>query len=213
MKKYFYKIRPWLLSKADNLRYSKEYYYTRIFHKYDRLEAYLALYRKCRTQESFKTASVISFLDGLRSGAGIKEVVSMLPTVRHDILNNEALPVKVVFYKMLIGEYRVKCHIHFFDGKMFLCSYTFSNLKEGDPEKITATLQKKYLPDVAGYSGQVIADPDGNCIYVEKGVELSINYLSLQDGMSTEMQRFCEEQERKQEKRVSAGETEVFNSL
>lgn len=201
------------MSKADNFRYSKEYYSTRIFHKYDRLEAYVALYQKCRTKERFNTTSGIRFLDGVRSGAGMKEVVSALPTVRHDILTNEALHIKVVFYKMVIGEYRVKCHIHFFDGKVFLCSYTFSYLKQGDPEKITATLQKKYLPDVASYSGQVITDPDGNCIYVEKGVELTINYLSLQDGMSVEMLRFQGEQERKQEKKASAGEAEVFNRL
>lgn len=201
------------MSKAEDFRYSKEYYYTRIFHKYDRLEAYLALYHKCRTNENFKTTSGISFLDGIRSGAGIKEVVSMIPSVRHDILNNEAHHIKVVFYKMVIGDHRVKCHIHFFDGKMFLCSYTFSYLKEGDLDKITATLQKKYLPDIVNYSGQIITDPDGNCIYVEKGVELTINYLSLQDGMSTEMLHFREEHESKLEKKASAGETEIFNSL
>jgi hypothetical protein len=201
------------LSKAKDFRYSKDYYYTRIFHKYDTLEAYLALYTKCATHAGLKTTTGISFLKGVKSGATAKEVLSHLPTVRNEILSNGAIHVKVIFYKMFIGPYRVKCHIHFFEDKMFLCSYTFSYLKEGEPQKVMAILQKKYLPGTERYSGEVISDPDGNCICVEAGLELTINYLSLTDGLHTAMMNYREALARHEVEKMSVGETEVFNSL
>jgi hypothetical protein len=213
VKRYLFKIRPWLLSKAEDLRYSKAYYYTRIFHKYDTLEAYLALYTKCATHASVKTTTGISFLKGVRSGATVKEVLCHLPVVRNEILSNGALHVKVIFYKMFIGPYRVKCHIHFFEDKMFLCSYTFSYLKEGEREKVMAILQKKYLPTIERFAGEVISDPDGNCIYVDAGLELTFNYLSLNDGLCTAMTNYRDELAREKVEKMSLGETEVFNSL
>lgn len=201
------------MSKAEDFRYSKAYYYTRIFHKYDTLEAYLSLYTKCATHASLKTTTGISFLKGAKSGATVKEVLSHLPAARNEILSNGAIHVKVIFYKMFIGPYRVKCHIHFFEDKMFLCSYTFSYLKEGEREKVMAILQKKYLPTIERYAGEVISDPDGNCIYVEAGLELSINYLSLTDGLHTAMMSYREALARQEVEKMSLGETEVFNSL
>lgn len=201
------------MSKAEDFRYSKAYYYTRIFHKYDTVEAYLALYAKCATHAGLKTTTGISFLKDVKSGATVKEVLSHLPTVRNEILSNGAIHVKVIFYKMFIGPYRVKCHIHFFEDKMFLCSYTFSYLKEGEREKVMAILQKKYLHTTEHYSGEVISDPDSNCIYVESGLELTINYLSLTDGLHTAMMNYREALARQEVEKMSLGETEVFNSL
>jgi hypothetical protein len=206
-------MRPLLLATAEDFKYSKEYYSSRIFRKYDRLDAYLALYIKCDKPENLKTATEIGFLKGLKFGAGIKEVISALPSPRYEVLDNGAFKIKVIFYKIVIGEYRVKCHIHFFDDRMFLCSYTFSYLKEGEQEKVTGILKKKYLPDMPVYSGQTISDGYGNCICLDTSVDLTFNYLSLKDGLYEGIRQYKEEADNQKEERISANEEDLFNRL
>ena len=212
MKRILSGIRPWFWPRSTDYRYSKAYYHTRIFHKYDRLESYLSLYQKCREHGPSVTQEEISFLKTLEFGALMKEVTSALPS-RYEVLSNKADRIKVIFYKLFIGKYRAKCYIHFFEDRMFLCSYVFSHLKEDEQESVMATLQKKYLPALATYSGGLISDANGNCIYVEKELELAVNYLSLNDGVNRSMKRYQEELQRKQHDELHAGEEDLFNRL
>lgn len=219
MKRYLHKIRstiirPWLLRQSGYFNYSSAYYQARILHKYDSPGAYLALYEKCLNAESLKTDVDIHFLDGVDFGANLKQVISCLPEkTPYDILNHEALNIKIIFYKVVIAEYRVKCQIHFFGDRMFLCNYLFSYLREDEIQHVIKILRKKYLPDTEHYSQELISDHKGNYISLETSMGLSFNYLSAGHGLYESIREFSEKLDLQKKARLSAGDMEIYNSL
>ncbi len=213
MGKYFQKIKTQLFKHTLSLNIAGDQYYSRIFNKYDKLEAYLSLHQKSLSGNYLQTLTNIEFIDNIKFGFNIKDIAPYIPTTNYQVLSNETLNTKILFYKMFIADHRVKCQIHFFRGKMFLCSYTFSYLKDSQQNEITDILRNKYLPGTKYSDGDIIRDSLQNCISIENSLEYTLNYMPLNNEIFDEIKAFKNSMDDRKKDELNAREREIFNKL
>lgn len=154
-------------------------YYNRIFIQYDDLATYLSLYKKCTSNNWLKTNVEIGFSTALKFDCTINEVKKILRKPNYHVRNNKDLKIDILFYRTLIGNYKVKCQMHFFENKLFFFNFTFPYLNKSDNNEIINLLQKKYISESDNYAGQNIIDNFNSCMQISNNVELTINYVSL----------------------------------
>lgn len=96
---------------------------------------------------------------------------------------------------------------------MFLCSYTFSYLKDSQQDEITTILRNKYLPGTNYSEQDIIVDSRRNCISIENSVEYTINYLPLNSEIFDEIKVLKSSMEARKRDELNAREREIFNKL
>ncbi|MCX6351401.1 MAG: hypothetical protein NTX03_06040, partial [Bacteroidetes bacterium] len=141
MGKYLYIIKKAISNLFGNrLNYYQECYYNRITNQYKSANNYLALYKKCVIDNSIKTATEIFFSAELKFNCSIKDVKKKLHAPNYHIRTFSNTNTEILIYRTLTGQYKVKYQLHFFEGKLFLFNYTFSNIKKEEEVAIIAIL-------------------------------------------------------------------------
>jgi hypothetical protein len=81
---------------------------------------------------------------------------------QHDPLN----AISILFYKTLIGGYKVRCEMFFWKERLYSLNYIFPYLSGRDKADIVKVIQNKYLNEPIDYFKQKIVDPKGNIIMI-----------------------------------------------
>lgn len=86
--------------------------------------------------------------------------------------------VKVFFFREKIGKHKAKVEFHFYEGKLFLYTYTFSYLNKEDKAELIDVIHDKYLVNQeVELNGNYIQDESDNIILLNDKVEFMISYM------------------------------------
>jgi hypothetical protein len=213
MNKYLNKIKD-LLSRIPFR--GKEYFYRKNYNSSmirEHADFYLTVYKKATSLEHIRTNVEIGLSRNLKFGCTIKEIKAKFREPSDHLKNITSLNAEIYLYKMLIGNHKVKCQLHFFEGKLFMYKYVFHYLGNDGINEIINIIQEKYLPDVEIYSKQNIIDPNNNCLNIDEGIDLTISYLSLDSDFFKKITNISRNKEQRLKKRESALYNDIFNRI
>jgi hypothetical protein len=157
---------------------SKEEYYKSLFREADMKSLYVLLDKNLHPPVIANPA--IKFRD-IEFGAALSDVLKKLGSPRYKINNSQGIEThQVFFYKFKMGGYRTVAQLHFLNNFFFYANYTFKDLNNANLKKIEEVLENKYFNTVEGngLGDQVVADTDNNRLFVNKGLYLTIKYVS-----------------------------------
>jgi hypothetical protein len=188
-------------------------YYNRIFNQYNDIATYLSLYKKCTSDSWLKTEVEIGFSRSLKFDCTIDDVKKKLQKPNYHMRNNKDFKIDILLYRTLIGNYKVKCQLHFFENKLFFFNYTFPYLNKSANNEIISLLQKKYISESVNYLGQNIIDNFNSCMQISNNVELTINYVSLNCDFFNTIKLLSQVAEEQRIRKVSALGRDIFAQL
>ena len=157
---------------------SREEYYKSLFRE-DNLKTLYKLIDK-NISTPIITHQKIQFRD-IEFGTTISEVQKKLGPPRYKIDNSKKVENhQALFYKFKMGAYRAVTQLHFLDDFFFYGSYVFKDLNTANLKKIEAVLDSKYFSSIDSdtLTSEVVADDDNNRLFVNKGLYLTIKYVS-----------------------------------
>ena len=173
----------------------RNYYYKRLLSKYNDIDSYSSIYENYTTNNFLKADVEICFSGLFKFNSNIKDIKKKLYYSNYRLLNNRFLNLEILSFKMLIGSRKVKCQMHFYEKKLFLYNYTFTNLKKHEESEIFNIVLKKYVCDIINYREQNIIDSFNNCIQINSDFQLSINYFSRDCDFSRKIASLLQEKE------------------
>lgn len=177
-----------MLNRLKNKRlighsYHKNYYYYGLLTEhYNDFSEYLRVIDMYQKKESVGTNKTIALQEDFLFNFDNKSQISRKfknSDFKTRIQKNK-LDIKIYFYKIIIGGYKVRLEIHQCHRKMFYCNYTFTSfLNHKQHQEITKIIQEKYLDGLPiDTDTQSIIDTDQTQLVVENGLELKIHYIS-----------------------------------
>ena len=215
MNRYFDKIKNFFSKIPFNGRknITRKLSYSSSISQFADYNFYLSLYNKASSQEHLKTNVEISLTRNSRFGCTLKEIKSKFRKPFSHLKNITPLHAEIYLYKLLIGNHKVKCQLHFFDGKLFMYRYIFPYQDNERIDEIINIIHEKYLPGVINYSRQNIIDPNNNCLHIDDNLDLIISYLSLDSDFFKKITNISQNQEQRLKKTESAFYDDIFNRI
>lgn len=200
-----------LFSSSQN--YQQFIYYSSLVCQYDDFESYLTLYKRSINNGCIKTDIEICFSKLLTFGSSIKSVKKNLSKPNYHRQYNKFLNTEILFYRIMIGNHKVKCQMHFHKDKLFLYNYTFANTNENENYEIVNILEEKYGTNLKNLAKQSIIDNNNNCVQIDDNVELKINYFSLTSDFFINVSQLSEEEEQLQRKKNVAHFHDLYSRV
>ena len=153
----------------------KDYYQFKLLKQYYDINLYKKLLR-CILNFTNKQDEIT--LNTLFDKADFKSIKKKygkaLYEIDHD--HDEHL-IKILFYKRIISDQKVKLEFHFCDDKLFYYSYTFPYLGEREKNELINNLCKKYNLKSANFSEECILDDNQIAIRIKDQLDLTFKYL------------------------------------
>ena len=174
---FFSRIRESFVGISANSR--KDVFREYLIDYYKDSDPYLFLYKKCLKCHSLQTELNITSTLSYEFGSSFNDVKRSLSISKFGILNNNLLNTKILYYRIILDGHRTKCQLHFFDNKLFMCTYTFSYLSRDQRKEMIQSIRQKYISEPVNYLRQNIIDDQNVYIQFDDVVELTISYLSL----------------------------------
>jgi hypothetical protein len=214
MNSYFHRIKNFFsIIPFGGRKNFDQQYYTSMISQHSDYNFYLSLYHKASTQDHLRTNVEICLSRSLRFGCTIKEIKGKFREPSNHLKKITPLNAEIYLYKMLIGNHKVKCQLHLFDGKLFMYKYIFPYLENDRMNEIINVIQEKYLPEVTNYSRQNIIDPNNNCLHIDDSTDLTISYLSLDSEFFKKIINISLNKEQRIKKTASALYNDIFNRI
>lgn len=156
------------------------YYYTDKEEYYERLIFPRNIYSVidvCKADNCHTSNNDIQFKN-IPFGASKDEVIQFLGNPRFStILTNPNF--EILFFKEMIGVYKVITQVHFFKNEFFLSSYTFRSLNTCDVKRIKSVFLEKYHAGSLLETDLVMfSDKNENKIFFSNEIFTRICYLS-----------------------------------
>lgn len=143
MKRHFYKLRKLILGKPD----LRDDYYSNLISQFNKPDSYNLLVKKC-SKNHINTNVEINFSDVLKFNCSIKQFKKTISYKCYYEKQNKTLNTRILFYKLEMGDHKVKCQVHFHNGELFYFIYTFPYLNNENKHEIIKILSTKYLPEM-----------------------------------------------------------------
>jgi hypothetical protein len=214
MNRYFHRIKNFFSRIPFGTRKNfNQKYYTSMISQHSDYTFYLSLFTKASIKDHIRTNLEICLSRNLKFGCSIKEIKTKFREPSNHLRNITPLNAEIYLYKMLIGNHKVKCQLHFFDGKLFMYRYIFPYLENERMNEIINVIHEKYLPDVINYSMQNIIDPNNNCLHIDDNTDLTISYLSLDCDFFKKIINISQNKEQHLKKTESALYNDIFNRI
>jgi hypothetical protein len=179
------------------------YEYNVLFEKYESFDNLLHYYTNELKLNEFCTDKPITFKNGLEFGANKKTIYQLLGTPLLKYENPSIRYHTVLFYKFLLGIYKVKCEIHLYKNFFFLGMYIFDSFK-GDFSFIKRNLFEKYLTKECAFDSDVcIVDKSSNKIFIDLQHSFNsvITYVCQRCEFENELVKFIGEKKLQLEQR------------
>jgi len=183
MKKICYKIKSFAYqvfgAKKAFYYNPKNYYIEKLVNKYRNGKFYFNLIERVEKMDEIKTNVVIEFIDNKKlNEVVINDVIKEYGSSNYKIISEDLLGVEILFYKLKLGEYKMKLEFHFFNDKLFFYSYTFSMNSVKNKNEIIKIIKDKYSVQGLSDKGKnYIIDDNKNMILSNHDINFSIYYL------------------------------------
>lgn len=164
-----------------NSYYSHYSYYQKLIEHYNDLSEYLRVIYLYKSKESLKTNHLISTKEDIGFNTiNKKQLLKEFkqPQSKHKMVDND-LNIEIYFYKVYLGEYRVRMEMHLSNDKLFYFNYTFINhLTNHQKNDIITIIQDKYLKGATfDILTQKIVDKNEVVLHIEDLMEFKIHYM------------------------------------
>ena len=164
-------------------------YTENILTKYQDLIEYKYLHNNSRRLNQIETKNSISLVKNLKLGDSINEVrkqFSVSPYVNS--YKSKGLKRIILLYKIKSAGQKVKIEAHFYKNKLFFSKYTFSQVSESEQNNLVGLFGEKYGVKSLDFENKNIIDASNQCVKINTGSELSINYIQLENPFFEKMQ-------------------------
>ena len=86
---------------------------------------YLFLYHNCTQNNFINTNIEISFSRSLKFGCSIKDIKRKFSLGKYHLQKIKDKQIEILIFKILIGNHKAKCYLHFFKGHLFYYQFSF----------------------------------------------------------------------------------------
>jgi hypothetical protein len=166
MKRLLYKIKTEFYKLKRGAYWQDSFYYSQIVDKYKDYDFHLRSHERAEQKTNMYTSNEILYNNKISFGSTISDIREIygapLFINQHDPLN----AISILFYKTLIGGYKVRCEMFFWKERLYSLNYIFPYLSGRDKADIVKVIQNKYLNEPIDYFKQKIVDPKGNIIMI-----------------------------------------------
>ena len=209
MKTYFYKLKLFVLKYFGyKKQYYKHSYYQAKTEQYKDISPYLSLYEKSKELKYSRACMEICYSPDLKFGCSIQAVKNKLHKPNFHIQTNKS--TNILFYRLMIGDYKVRCQMHFLNNKLFLYNYCFSHNDAKANEEVIKVIKEKYAIDSDNPTRENIIDHFNNCIQIDDDVELKISYFSLNSPFFKKIASISEEEANLQKEKISENYRAIY---
>lgn len=209
MRRYFYELKLFVLKFFGSKRkYYTHCYYKETVEKYKNIDSYLTLYERSKNSKYFRTNTEICFSKDLKFGCTLKDITDRLHKPNFQIQTNKS--TNIFFYRLFLGNHKVRCKMHFLDKKLFLYSYSFSNTDPKVNDEIISIINKKYSTDLDSNTRKIIFDNHNNCIQIENDVELKIHYFFVNSEFFKTIAIISEQEAIRQRERIERNYRAIY---
>lgn len=195
------------------------YYYQQLVEHYTDFSEYSRITDLYKKKELVATDQIISFQeDHLFNQKNKKQILKKIrfkqPLFKYRIKKND-LNIEIYFYKIKIGEFKVKLEIHFHERKMFYYNYTFTDYSNTQQlQDIIKIIQEKYLDGLPmDIYTQSIVDKDETVLSIENTMELRIHYISTKSSIIQTLSNYRETSTNMEVKTREKNQNDLKNKL
>lgn len=169
-------------------RKKNESYYRMLLSRYNSLAAYSSLFNHSGLPQ-YSTSRIIGENNEVNMGDSLKSIRKKKGKPLAKIRSRVNDKVCILFYKDIIGKFKVRQEYHFFEGKLFSYIYNFPYAIDEDHHQIRTILLDKYLKDNSNKNSHlIIRDRNNHFIKLHENVNIVVNYVDA----SSEMRDFVE---------------------
>ncbi len=215
IKRFLFKAISKFISPVNNkYYYSRDYFYERLVSNYNDVDSYLDLKTKVSEADSLHTKHNIFFSKSIKFGSSLSSVKRKLPSPNYQVIGNPGLKCHILFYRIFIGRHKVKLEMHFFQNRLFFFNYNFTSLNEPDKMEILNIMKSKYGVSMTELKEKrTIKDNDGNYIFIDFNINLSINYLCPSDDFFNQANKIFEMRKHRKLTKEIAKYKELYSRL
>lgn len=124
---------------------------------------------------------LIAPFPGLAFGDGPSVLTSVLGEPQLRLSPSNTVCDQLLFYRMVIAGYRVRCEFHFARSGLFYARRSFRETDELSERFILSSIRSKYLDNGAFDQGRdKVLDQQGNLIIYKREIYSDVHYLSGQ---------------------------------
>ena len=209
MKTYFYKLKLFGLKFFGyKKQYYKHSYYKAKTVQYKDISHYLSLYEKSKDPKYTRAGMEICYSPDLKFGCSMQDVKNHLYKPNFHIQTNKS--TNIFFYRLLFGNYKVRCQMHFSNNELFHYNYCFSHNDSKANEEVIKIIKEKYAIDSDSHTRGNIFDNNNNCIQIDDDVVLKINYISLNSDFFKKIASISEEEANLQKEKISENYRAIY---
>lgn len=187
--------------------YKRDYYYEKLVHKYKSVEAYLNLIQLQQKQEYLTDKDIVFSENPDFDKHHINHIRKRYGHPSYTIVNTYAFgKIKIRFYRIYLGNHKVKMELHFYKNALVMYNYTFSHLhNEGEKTEVLNLLKEKYHLDKSinlQQGNSYIKDQKESVIVLSQGIDFTINYVLHTDSHLFEQMKDAKKAEVEQGKQI-----------
>lgn len=168
-------------------------------------------------ENSHSTEGSILFNNKITINSSLKMIEAVLGKPSYVLDKSQFVDHKIVFYKKIIGAYRVRFELHLIEDKLFIGFKTFDISTTNDKMKIINSLFKKYeltpFPTDIKLEELKIEDSSGNYIKVLESVNITLAYSSDNKSITETLLNMSNNKEMLEMKKAQNEEKSLLNSI
>jgi hypothetical protein len=196
--------------------YPRDYYYAKLLDKYSSIESYISL-ANINDKQALFTDKNISFSDNPDFKKNQKKYIQKkYGKPNYTIVNNFPFgKITILFYRLLLGNHKVKLELHFFQKSLIMYNYEFSYLKNESKINILNVLKEKYKinKDIVP-SHCYIVNRENTMIVFLDNVNFTIYYIDyINSDIYSQMNSLIKEVKQLKKREMEKEKQEFFRRL
>ncbi len=216
-RKYRNKISFWLFKITKTKKYyPNDYHYREASSKYNDILVYHNLIKEAASKNPQYASKPIELLKGISAENTTQKKIKSKFGKPDWIINHKkySYTISILFYRIFLGEYKVKLEFHFANNELFFYNYYFSYLKEHDRNKLLKILEKKYLNNnIFEWNNNSIVDENNSMITLQNNINFQINYIIQNKNFFNKIEEIQTQQKLKSDLKKKTENRELFETL
>lgn len=197
LKRIRYYISKYAIYKYYYNKYSK---YEYLSEKHKNLLFYEKLFEKVSNTNTIHTTQDVSFRKKLKFNDSKSKIKKVLGNPAYEITNTENKDIEILFYKIQIGQEKIRCEVHLYRNKLFLFTYQLTYIKHKNSQLMLSILKKNYKVNHHDIFSNRISDKSDNSLMVSKHIGINLTYVNLTHSFFTFLKSHLSEKEHYTEK-------------
>jgi ribosomal protein S24E len=155
-------------------KYSK---YEYLYENHKNLNIYENLFKNLLGTPSSESQRLISFSKYFSFNDSKAKIKKKLGQPTFQILNTKNKDIDIFFYKIQVGNEKIKCEVHFYNNTLFLFKYEQPYIKKKESKMMFSILQKNYGFKDSNQLPEKIIDINDNALIVSNHIGVTLSYV------------------------------------